>query len=133
MKRFLSIILTLVLFFSLVSPVAAAKKPIKKAVVPGVSVSASYIKAKNVVRASFGGLKGVRSVSYTLFYQANGVGQGVVGTLSPGKKTSLVKDMYLGTCSGRVCTKHKNIKNLQIEVKTKFTNGKSSTKIYKVK
>lgn len=130
MQRVFLIFFACVLLLISVSPATAAKK---KPAAAGASVSATYNKTKNIVRASFGNLKGIKSVSYTLFYQANGVGQGVVGTLTPGKKTALSKDLYLGTCSSKVCTKHKNIKNLQLEVKTKFTNGKSTTKIYKVK
>lgn len=97
------------------------------------SASAKLIKAKNVVRAYFGNLKGVKTVSYTLYYQGNGIGQGVYGSFSPGKKTSWSKDLYLGTCSGKVCTMHRNVKNIQLEVVTKLKNGKSSTKVIKVK
>jgi hypothetical protein len=111
---------------------AAATKP-KGTSTPSISVSSQYIKAKNIVRAFFGNIKGVTKVTYILTYEGNGVGQGVEGSFSPGKKRSFSRDIYLGTCSGKVCIQHKKIKNIQLQVTTKFTNGKSSSKIYKVK
>lgn len=123
--------LFLLIFLSVQTlPVSAAKKS-KNA--SSVAVSGQYIKRTNVVRAYFGGLKGVKTVSYTLMYQSDGVGQGAMGGFSPGKKTAISKDIYLGTCSGKICVAHRNIKNIQLEVVTKYTNGKSSSKTIKVK
>ena len=132
MKRVVILLSIIIFLFAQAIPVAAAAKP-KKTLSPSIAVSAQQIKAKNAVRVSFGNLKGVSKVSYTLLYEASGVGQGVVGSFLPGKKTSISQDIYLGTCSGRVCVPHRNIKGIQLEVKTKYTNGKSSSKIYKVK
>lgn len=66
-------------------------------------------------------------------YNGNGIGQGVMGNFAPGKKTSFSRDFFLGTCSAKVCVTHKNIKNIVLEVVMKFTNGRSTTKTYKVK
>lgn len=66
-------------------------------------------------------------------YNGNGIGQGVMGSFSPGKKTSASKDFFLGTCSSKVCIVHKNVKNIVLEVVTKYTNGKTSTKTLSVK
>lgn len=98
-----------------------------------VNVSGQYLKKSNSVRAYFGSLKGVSKVSYTLMYNGNGVGQGVMGSFTPGKKKSVSKDFFLGTCSGKVCVYHKNIKNIQLEVTVKNTNGKTTVKIVKIK
>jgi len=98
-----------------------------------ISPSAQYIRARNAVRAFFGGIRGVTKVTYILTYEGNGLSQGVEGSFFPGKKTSFSRDIYLGTCSGKVCRPHTNIKNIQLKVITKFINGKSSSKIYKVK
>ena len=127
---FIPLFSVIFLFFLPFPSLAASKHPIT---VPSVSVSAQYIKVKNVVRIYFGSFKGVKSISYTLMYDASGVGQGVMGDIVIGKKTPLSKDIYLGTCSGKVCVPHRNIKNIQLEVVTKYTNGKSSSKTIKVK
>lgn len=111
------------------STIAATKNTSKSSISP----SAKYIKTRNVVRTYFGNIKGVSKVKYVLTYEGNGVGQGVEGSFSPGKKKSFSKDLFLGTCSGKVCIQHRNIKNIKLQVITKFTSGKSSTKVYKVK
>ncbi|MBP9719414.1 MAG: hypothetical protein KBD46_03010 [Candidatus Levybacteria bacterium] len=127
------IFVPLFLFVFLLSQAIPTTVAAKKSVGSSIAVSGQYLKVKNVVRAYFGNLKGVKSVSYTLMYEANGVGQGVMGGFAPGKKKAVSKDMYLGTCSGKVCTPHRMIKNIQLEVITNYTNGKSSTKTMKVK
>lgn len=132
MKWILVPLFIVTFFFVQNFPVVAGTKP-KGTSTLSISPSAQYIKAKNVVRAFFGNIKGVTKVTYTLMYEGSGVGQGVEGSFSPGKKTSKSLDIYLGTCSGKVCIQHKKIKNIQLQVTTKFINGKSSSKIYKVK
>lgn len=129
----LFILVFVITILILQTTVSAAPKPKKAASGASISVSPSYNKAKNIVRAHFGGLKGVKSVSYILMYQGNGIGQGVMGSFAPGKRSAYATDLYLGTCSGKVCTKHKNIKNIKLEVTTQLTNGKTSTKTYNVK
>ncbi len=119
----------MVLFTHNLSAIATAKSTSKSSISP----SAKYIKARNVVRVYFGNIKGVSKVTYVLTYEGNGIGQGVEGSISVGKKKSFSKDIYLGTCSGKVCVQHKNIKNIQLLVTTKFTNGTSTTKIYKAR
>lgn len=110
----------------------AFAKP-KKTQASSVSASVQYIKAKNVARVFFANFKGVAKVTYVLTYQGNGIVQGIEGSVVPGKKKSISRNLYLGTCSGNVCVQHKNIKNIQLEVTTKYANGKSSSKIHKVK
>lgn len=130
MQRILiSVVLVgILLLQSSISSSAAPKKT-----TAAMTSSAQFLKAKNSVRTYFGNLKGVSKVSYTLYYNGNGIGQGVGGSFSPGKKTSWSKDLYLGTCSGKVCTMHRNVKNIQLEVVAKYANGKSATKVVKVK
>ncbi len=130
MKWILIPVFFLTLFFTQNFSTLAATKATSRS---SISPSAKYIKAKNVVRAFFGNIKGVSKVTYILTYEGNGVGQGIEGSFSPGKKTTFSRDLYLGTCSGKVCVQHKNIKNIQLQITTKFTNGKFSTKTYKVK
>ena len=124
MRWILLPLMLLAFLFVQISPVSAA---------PSFSASAQFVRTRNVVRGYFSNLKSISSVSYTLMYQANGVGQGAMGSFKPGKSKSVSRDIYLGTCSGRVCTPHRNIKNMQLQVIAKYTNGKSSTKVIKVK
>jgi|SRR3989344_2106328 len=132
MKGILITFFIVVLFFTQVLKVSGATKP-KTSSMGSFSASGQYIKAKNAVRAYFGNLKGIKKITYVLTYTGNGIGQGIEGSYSPGKKTSFSRDLYLGTCSGKVCISHKNVKNIKLEAIAKYTNGKSSSKIYKVK
>ncbi|MBI4097133.1 MAG: hypothetical protein HY428_01840 [Candidatus Levybacteria bacterium] len=132
MKRILLPLFILALVFVYVFPAVAAPKP-KKPAAPSIAMTTTFNKPKNTVNAYFGNLKKVKKVTYTLMYDANGIGQGVEGSFVPGKKKAISKSFYLGTCSGRVCTKHRNINDIRLEVVTKFTNGKSSKKVIRVK
>jgi hypothetical protein len=118
-------LLLVTFFFLFVAPVWAKA--------PAISTSGKLNKVTNSVNAYFGNMKGVSKVTYTLMYEANGVGQGVVGSFAPGKKSALSKNLFLGTCSGKVCVRHKNVKNIQMEVVTKYANGKSTKKLLKIK
>lgn len=122
MKKLLILVVAAVLVFGAHSSAYAV-----------ATVSGQYLKKSNSVQAYFGSLKGVSKVSYTLMYNGNGVGQGVMGSFAPGKKKSISKNFFLGTCSGRVCVYHKNIKNLQLQVTIKYTNGKTTVKVVKIK
>lgn len=123
MKRLVQFLIVFsIIFFQVPSAVFAS----------GPTFSAKYLKTANVVRTYFGNLKGVKNISYTLYYQGNGIGQGVEGVVKPGKKTSWSKDLFLGTCSAKVCIRHRNVKNIQLEVITRLTNGKSLKKLIKV-
>ena len=111
---------------------AATKKP-AKGTNSSIYVAPTYLKSKNSVRVTFSGLKNVSKVTYTLSYNGNGVGQGVVGSFTPSNKNVITRDMYLGTCSGKVCIKHKNIKNIQIQVTTTYKNKSQTTKSQNIK
>jgi hypothetical protein len=128
-RIFVSLVLVIILFVhtSFISSAAPKKST------GAMTSSAQLLKARNSVRTYFGNLKGVSKVSYTLYYNGNGIGQGVYGSFVPGKKTSWSKDLYLGTCSGKVCTMHRNVKNIQLEVVSKYKNGTSSTRVLKIK
>lgn len=105
----------------------------KKLAVASLSASGQFLKSSNVVRAYFGNMKRVSKVSYVLMYDGNGIGQGIEGSFTPGKKTSYSKDLFLGTCSRKVCIRHKNIKNMRLEVTTRSTTGKTSKKMIKIR
>ena len=123
MGKSLSIFFSFILFTFLLSGHVSAAAP---------SASASFSKKANSVSAFFSNLKGVKSVSYTLSYTGSGISQGVVGSIKPGKAKSASRKLYLGTCSGRVCVAHRNVKNLKLKA-TFNAGGKTTTKTVKIK
>lgn len=127
MRKLFITLLAFALLVIVVNPVFAAKK------IAPVYVAPTFIKSTNNVRATFSGTKNAKKVSYTLSYEGNGVGQGVMGSFVPGKSNVVTKNLYLGTCSGKVCIKHKNIKNCQLSVTITYKNGQTTTKTYKIK
>ena len=58
-----------------------------------------------------------RSIQYTLTYNANGVNQGVTGTIRPTfRDYTIARTILLGTCSARSCLYHTNITNMKLLV-----------------
>ena len=116
----------------------AAKPRVKSS---GTSVKTSSAKAyssarlsrpTNSVSVTFLNPDKANGVSYTLSYDANGISQGVIGSVSPGSPTDS-RDLYFGTCSHGVCTPHYNITNASLVVTTSLKSGVISTKRYRIK
>lgn len=137
MRRFLVFSFILLLASFLSSNVFAAKPRIRKTTAvrsTGVSYSSARLsRATNSVVLSLLNLNGVSRVTYTLSYSANGVSQGVVGTVVPQGQTTDSRDLYFGTCSHGVCTAHYNIRNATLLVETTLTSGAVHTKRYRIK
>ncbi len=131
MRRF-SILAVFLLLLVFVSPATAATKP-KTVAKSALIVSAQYVKSRNYVKLFFADFKGVSKITYTLMYEGNGMEQGVEGGFTVGKRKNFSQNLYLGTCSSGTCMAKNKIKNIRVQVVTKYTNGKSSTKTYKVK
>jgi len=130
--RKIAVLIFSILAISFFAPSAfAAKKFVPKVAV--VSVSAVRIPTKNSVRAYFSNLRSVKTISYMLTYNSNGVGQGVSGSINPGKKLSVSRDLFLGTCSKNVCVRHNNPKNIKLQVTVTYVNNTSTSKTYNVK
>jgi hypothetical protein len=136
----------LVLFFlslatvSLFAPVQAAKPRVKKVAVKtgGTTVGTSYSSAKlsrgtNSVIITFLNLTKATHVTYTLSYSANGVEQGVVGSITLTGQASDSRDLYFGTCSHGVCTPHRYITGATLVVETTLKSGGTNVKRYKIK
>lgn len=98
-----------------------------------ISVSTKLSKDKQTVIATFSNLKDVKIVNYTLMYEANGIGEGVIGSIKPTSNKSITKNIYLGTCSGRVCRPHKKIKNMLLQLTGEYKNKKKINQTIKVK
>jgi hypothetical protein len=102
-----------------------------KTVATGYS-SAKLSRATNSVIVSFLNLSQVAKITYTLSYNANGVEQGAVGSITP-SGGSENRDLYFGTCSHGVCTPHTHITGATLTVVTSLKNGKTNTKLYRIK
>lgn len=119
MQKIASLLLILVLLFSFslsvfVSPIEAKHKAghgTKKS----PTLSASVAKNRRSIYASFLNLSTVKSVSYTLTYDTSDKGpQGASGSIKVGKSASAARTLLFGTCSGRVCTYHRGVKNIKL-------------------
>lgn len=117
---FVAIITTFSLTLSLAAP-AFAKHKAKSA--KGPSLSASRAKNKLSVSANFSNLANVKSVSYQLTYDSSKGQQGAAGTIKVGKSKNLSRKLLLGTCSGKVCTYHNDVKNLKLSADFTLKSG----------
>lgn len=129
MKKILIIMALILLLTAFIGHAEAAKKkPLS-----GVGIVTQKIKGGKGLNVTFSNLQTVRSVSYILSYEANGQAQGVVGSISPGKKKSIKRQLLYGTCSAGVCRYHKNIKKTVLEVTSTLKNGRQTTRTYKIR
>lgn len=128
--------LALALFFAL-PPVATAKKKLGQRVITarrstGVVVSPRLRSDRKALIVSLSGLSQANSVSYTLSYTANGIPQGVGGTIIPSQNTAS-RELLFGTCSKNVCTYHRNISDMRFAVTSNLKSGKKVTKPFRIK
>lgn len=138
----ISMILILVGTFS-ISPVFAAKKFVAKSTVAAVGksgggggkipVSVKYRADKKALNFSFSNFTGLSSVSYIFQYETNGNSQGAAGSISSANSPTQSRELLFGTCSTSVCTYHTGLKNAKITFTAKYTNGKTATKVSKIK
>lgn len=87
------------------------------------TVSASRAKNKLSVLAAFSNLASVKSISYNLTYDSARGPQGAGGTISKVKGSELSRRLLLGTCSGKVCTYHKDVGNIKLSVDFTLKSG----------
>jgi hypothetical protein len=95
------------------------------------SVLPIHSNKQNAVTIHFYNLRQVEKVTYTLTYTADGVEQGISGSFSP-DKNSETRKLFLGTCSQNVCTPHKKVRDLRLEIHITYKNGSQSNGIYKI-
>lgn len=130
MKSLSAVFITLVIFLNAYAYSFAGEVPKTAPKSPGseVGVSTKFSKDKQTLIVTFSNLKKIKTLNYTLNYEASGISEGVVGNIKPTKNNSLTRNIYLGTCSGKVCKPHKKIKNLKLQLKGDY---KSKAKINK--
>lgn len=135
-KKILLVIIFVIASIALLSlPTAqAAKKRVRISAPRGTSYSSAKLsRATNSVVLTFLNLGKVSKITYSLSYTANGIQQGVVGSLVPSGQGTDSRDLYFGTCSKGVCTPHYNIKNGVLLVSTTLASGATNVKRYRLK
>lgn len=137
MIRLIIIGITTFLLLTLNHDAFAAKKRVPRTggkVVRGVGYSSARLsRPTNSVVVTFQNLGNVKKVSYEFSYTANGIPQGVVGSIAPAGSASETRDLYFGTCSAGVCTPHYNLKSAVLVVTTQLTSGATNVKRYRIK
>lgn len=120
-KVILWFLFLLISSFALASPTHARHNTSKT---KSPSLTASLAKNKLSVNANFNNLTNVTKISYQLTYDSNKGVQGAGGTIKvTSKNKNLSRNMLLGTCSRKVCTYHKNIKNIVVSVEFTLKSG----------
>lgn len=93
-----------------------------------VDVTKSKIKDNTLVLTVTGLGSKYSSLVYEISYETQGVVQGV--TSRPldltGKDTFVRDDIYLGTCSGKVCRPHVGVKSVSVVLEFTDSSGKRS-------
>lgn len=104
----------------------------QRAVPSGLVVSPKLRFDRQALILTLSNLQKVKSVTYTLMYQANGVDQGVGGTLDASSGQSVLRELLFGTCSD-VCRYQSNITNMKLEIVTELPSGKQTLRRYRIK
>ena len=141
MKKVFLILISLLIFSQVATEIDAAKntskntpkvtKSVSKKSDPGVSYSLR--RDKKAITVSFSSLGQSKNISYTLSYKTNKIQEGIIGNITPKGKTTEIQEIVFGTCSGKVCTYHKNISNAKLEVVFYLKSGKQLAKKLNIK
>ena len=139
--RRLVVILPLCCFFLLsaswvkakVLPHAKTAAKTATAVSSGVGVSARLKRNPNTLIVYFSNLNQASNVQYMLSYQAEGVEQGVGGSLPLGGENSTQRELLFGTCSSGVCRYHSGISNARLEVTITTTSGRTIIRRFRIR
>ena len=136
----------LVLFFLLftfwASSVLAAKKrpprtsggsaPVRNYSTRGVRASIRFRSDRQGLLINFSGFGNLASATYSLTYTANGIPQGVSGTVTA-QTSGEQRELLFGTCSGGVCRYHTNITNAKLLIDSRLNSGAIIRKPYRIK
>ncbi len=132
--KYLAVFLLFLTIVSSPSAVYAAKKRIRAPRVAGIVYSSARLsRGTNSVVVTLLHLDKTKRVDYILNYTANGLGQGVVGSLTSTGQSSDSRDLYFGTCSKGVCTPHYNIQGATLTITTTLPSGASYIKRYRLR
>lgn len=127
-----------VLLFGAKKPVWAARQRVRKPKTTGSAVSAPrgvgvkvrFRPDRQALLLEFSNFDRIQSGSYELVYTANSVQQGAGGSIII--DDSGVKTLLFGTCSGGVCTYHRNITNARLSIISVLKNGQTVLKPFRI-
>ncbi|MBM3209485.1 hypothetical protein FJZ40_04315 [Candidatus Shapirobacteria bacterium] len=132
MKKILLCLAVLFIFLGAASsPAEAARKRVIKGSTGYVAVSLR--RDRLAVLFSLFNLSRVTEASYSLSYLANGIPQGVSGTITPSGQNSTNRQLLFGTCSKNVCTYHRNITDARLSLTFRLKSGGTLKKSYRLK
>lgn len=125
MKRIIiSFFLSLAILLNVTPASFAASGDIVQFRIPHVADAKGFASSRtSIVEVYFTPLKWVKKVNYVLTYSANGIPQGVAGSFDPNGKMTVKREFFLGTCSGNVCTKNKNVSKIKITTTFEYIDG----------
>ena len=141
MKKFIVFLVFLVI---LVTPanVLAAKKRVRPAASANTAskntgfAAFSGAKLRNdrlAVIVTFLNLARFANVDYTLTYTANGIDQGVQGSIPTNENANVTRELLFGTCSKNVCTYHRGIQKMKLTVTAQTKNDVVYVKKYTIR
>jgi hypothetical protein len=144
MKKIIFVFLALIILYVLSNPkdqVFAAKKFVpkktgvsnKKTTSLSIPSVVKYRPDKKAIFLSFSNFSGIESVSYSFTYITNDNPQGAGGNITIDNNPMQQRELLFGTCSTSICTYHNNIKEAKLILTAKYSNVRSSTKIYRIK
>jgi hypothetical protein len=138
MKKLLIIGLPLLLLLSPFNWVLASKKrpprssgegaPVRAYYTRGVRASIRFRPDRLGLLVNFSGFSNIASLTYT----ANGIPQGVSGTVTAATAGEQ-REILFGTCSGGICRYHTNITNARLIIDSKLYSGTIIRKPYRIK
>jgi len=146
-KIFLISFLIIGLFFLLPSNVRAAKlRPprgsessqakttVRRTYSPtrGIKTSVRFRPDRRGLLINFSGFDNITSVTYALTYTADGITQGVRGTVTA-ETVGEQRELLFGTCSPPVCRYHTNITNARLVIDSNLSSGIIIRKPYRIK
>lgn len=98
--------------------------------VVGVNSSVRFRPDRLALLINFSGFENIQSGTYELVYTADGVQQGLQGSIIMGDTET--KTLLFGTCSGGVCNYHKNISNMRLSIYSTLQDGRRVLKPYRI-
>ena len=144
-KKIFLISLIISLFFILPANVRAAKRRPPRGGKPQVKTTTRTYSSSRGVKASvrfrpdrrgllvnFSGFDNITSVTYALTYTADGIPQGIRGTVTA-ETAGEQRELLFGTCSHGVCRYHTNITNARLVIDSKLSSGIIIRKPYRIK